>query len=159
MKLDGKKVLALRNERCWSQDHLAATAGLSVRTIQRIEKGGSGSLESMKALASVFEMTTPSLYITNETSPIEYELVMRLGWMISFLVAIALLGTWVIDILIPTLKGADFNEQYEINGNFRYLDFACISFFMGVIMLCLGVVKRVVNTKSLIFQAISKHRN
>jgi transcriptional regulator with XRE-family HTH domain len=159
MKIDGRKVLALRNERCWSQDHLAMTTGLSVRTIQRIEKGGSASLESMKALASVFEMTTPSLHITNNTSLIEYAFVMRLGWIISFLVAIVLLGTWVIDILIPTLKGGDFNYQYEINGNFRYLDFACISFFMGVIMLCLGVVKRVVDTKPLIFQAISKHRN
>lgn len=46
----------LRLQRGWSQEQLAEISGLSVRTIQRLEKGQSGSLESLKALAAVFEV-------------------------------------------------------------------------------------------------------
>src|SRR5476651_336031 len=46
----------LRLERHWSQDQLAEMSGLSVRTIQRIENGENAGLESLKALAAVFEM-------------------------------------------------------------------------------------------------------
>jgi transcriptional regulator with XRE-family HTH domain len=46
----------LRLQRGWTQDQLAEMAGLSVRTIQRLERGDAPSLESAKALASVFEV-------------------------------------------------------------------------------------------------------
>ncbi len=46
----------LRLQRGWSQEDLAALSGLSVRTIQRLERGQPGSLESMKALAAVFDV-------------------------------------------------------------------------------------------------------
>ncbi len=45
----------LRLKRGWSQEDLAEMAGLSVRTIQRLEKGGRASLETLKCLAAVFE--------------------------------------------------------------------------------------------------------
>jgi transcriptional regulator with XRE-family HTH domain len=46
----------LRLQRGWSQEQLAELSGLSVRTIQRLEKGTSASPESLKAVASVFEI-------------------------------------------------------------------------------------------------------
>lgn len=46
----------LRLQRGWSQEQLAEVTGLSVRTVQRLERGQPGSLESMKALAAVFEI-------------------------------------------------------------------------------------------------------
>ena len=49
-------VRKLRLQRGWSQDQLAELTGLNVRTIQRIERGQKPSLESAKALASVFEV-------------------------------------------------------------------------------------------------------
>ena len=54
--VDKKRVRKLRNQRAWSQDHLASASGLSLRTIQRIENDGSCSLESKKALAAVFNI-------------------------------------------------------------------------------------------------------
>jgi len=54
-------VQKLRLQRGWSQEQLATVSGLSVRTIQRIERGHSASLESMKALASVFEVDLSEL--------------------------------------------------------------------------------------------------
>ncbi|WP_428606252.1 2TM domain-containing protein [Sedimenticola sp.] len=44
-----------RLNRAWSQDQLAEISGLSTRTIQRLEQGGSASLETLKALASAFD--------------------------------------------------------------------------------------------------------
>ena len=54
-------VRKLRLQRGWSQDQLATLTGLSVRTIQRIEQGQQPGLESLKALASVFELDVTQL--------------------------------------------------------------------------------------------------
>ncbi|MFT6735481.1 MAG: transcriptional regulator with XRE-family HTH domain [Polaribacter sp.] len=49
-------VKKLRAEKKWSQDQLAILSGLSVRTIQRVESGQSASMETLKSLASIFEV-------------------------------------------------------------------------------------------------------
>ena len=49
-------VQKLRLQRGWSQQQLADLSGLSIRTIQRIENGQAASVETMKSLASVFEI-------------------------------------------------------------------------------------------------------
>ena len=49
-------VQKLRLQRGWSQSQLAELSGLSTRTIQRIESGQSASTETLKSLASVFEI-------------------------------------------------------------------------------------------------------
>ena len=55
------QVQKLRLQRGWSQEQLATVTGLSVRTIQRIERGQPASLESQKALAAVFEIDLAQL--------------------------------------------------------------------------------------------------
>lgn len=57
----------LRLQRGWSQEQLATVSGLSVRTIQRIEHGQSASLETLSALASVFEVDVSQLTEPQET--------------------------------------------------------------------------------------------
>ena len=54
MKIDGNLVKHLREERAWSQEHLASVAGLSTRTVQRLEADGNASTESRMAIAAVF---------------------------------------------------------------------------------------------------------
>lgn len=44
----------MRLERGWTQEQLAELAGLSVRSIQRIERGMAASIETRNALAAVF---------------------------------------------------------------------------------------------------------
>lgn len=46
----------LRLQRGWSQEQLADLSGLSVRTIQRLERGQAASVESLKALGAAFEI-------------------------------------------------------------------------------------------------------
>ena len=51
----------LRLSRHLSQEQLAHMSGLNVRTIQRIESGHKASVESLKCLASVFEVDVSTL--------------------------------------------------------------------------------------------------
>jgi len=46
----------LRLQRGWSQAELAQFSGLSIRTIQRVEKGRKPGLETLKSLAAVFDL-------------------------------------------------------------------------------------------------------
>lgn len=67
-------VRKLRLQRGWSQEQLAQMSGLSVRTIQRIERGQKAGLESKKSLAAVFEIElsqlTPETDMNTETSTV-----------------------------------------------------------------------------------------
>jgi len=54
-------VKKLRAEKNWSQEQVATFSGLSIRTIQRVESGQSASLETLKSLASVFEVEISKL--------------------------------------------------------------------------------------------------
>ena len=49
-------VKKLRLQRGWSQEQLAELTDLSVRTIQRVERGQSPSLETARSLAAIFEV-------------------------------------------------------------------------------------------------------
>ncbi len=54
-------VRKLRIQKGWPQEQLAQFSGLSVRTIQRIERGKTAGLESLKSLAAVFEVNIQDL--------------------------------------------------------------------------------------------------
>ena len=65
-------VQKLRLQRGWSQEQLAELSGLSVRTIQRMERGLPASNETLKSLASVFEIEFSTLQATQERSMTTY---------------------------------------------------------------------------------------
>jgi XRE family transcriptional regulator, regulator of sulfur utilization len=67
-------VRKLRLKRGWSQNQLAEMAGVTTRTIQRIEQGHRPSMETCKALASVFEVDLSLLQPEDETMQNETEL-------------------------------------------------------------------------------------
>ncbi len=55
------KIKQLRKERAWSQAQLAEVASLSIRTIQRVEKLGNCSYETLLAIASAFDIDVREL--------------------------------------------------------------------------------------------------
>lgn len=67
-------VRKLRLKRGWSQSQLAEMAGVTTRTIQRIEQGHRASMETCKALASVFEVDLSLLQPEDKTMQHETEL-------------------------------------------------------------------------------------
>lgn len=65
-KTDTAKIRRWREERHWSQEHLADVAGVGLRTLQRIERGQAASSETLKALASAFNVDVVALAIDPE---------------------------------------------------------------------------------------------
>lgn len=139
VKISKEKVQKLRMIKCWSQDELAAASGLSVRTIQRVEKSGTASLETIKALASVFSLSPDKLQTSRGVESVTFHYIGKFAWLIAFALSSTFFGLWIVDILVPTLKGADFNQQYEIHSNFRYLDLGGIALIVGFILLSINV--------------------
>lgn len=66
MKIDSDIVRKLRTARGWSQEQLGVVSGLSLRTIQRLENGENGSIESVRALATAFDVDTNELILTEK---------------------------------------------------------------------------------------------
>jgi len=66
MLVDSKKLKQLRLEKNWTQQHLADVCDLSMRTIQRVEKDGVASNETVAAYAAIFELDVGDLLIATE---------------------------------------------------------------------------------------------
>ena len=95
-----------RLERHWSQEQVAEMSGLSVRTIQRIESGEKAGLESLKALAAVFEINLVDFDKKEEDSQIEKEellLKKRKG----FFKLLAIAGLSLSSILILAISNSE----------------------------------------------------
>jgi transcriptional regulator with XRE-family HTH domain len=60
----GKKIRELREGRAWTQEHLAAVAGVSPRTIQRVEKNRTQDAETINAIAAAFNVDVERLRTT-----------------------------------------------------------------------------------------------
>jgi len=55
------KIKQIRTQKGWSQDVLAKSSGISLRTIQRLERDGGGSAETLLALAAAFDTDIANL--------------------------------------------------------------------------------------------------
>jgi len=68
MELNKDKLKHLRESKAWSQSHLAEVAGISLRTIQRVEKNGIASPESVKAICASYGIEAGDI-LKNEIEP------------------------------------------------------------------------------------------
>ena len=59
--VNGERIQQLRTQHAWTQEQLAERAGLSARTVQRLEHGESASMESMQVLAAIFDVNPEDL--------------------------------------------------------------------------------------------------
>ena len=73
MNINRTLILALRKQRSWSQDELAVSSGLNLRTVQRIERSGVASIQSRKALAAAFNIDVSDLDFREESMKTKYE--------------------------------------------------------------------------------------
>ncbi|WP_249977997.1 DUF4177 domain-containing protein [Vreelandella olivaria] len=73
MKINSALVLEHRLKRSLSQDEFSIISGLSIRTIQRIEKDGMASLQSKKAIAAALEIDIRDLDYEESTKMKKYE--------------------------------------------------------------------------------------
>ena len=69
MDVNAKKIKMHRTDKGWTQQHLADACAISLRTVQRVERYGNASQETVLSLASVFEISQSDLIVPQE--PVE----------------------------------------------------------------------------------------
>ncbi len=62
------------------------------------------------------------------------------GWLLPFLFAATFMGLWIVDIVVPTLKGGNFNALYDLN-KIRYLDISLGATIIGFTWLSYVVIR------------------
>ena len=65
VQVDRDLIRSEREKRAWSQEHLAAAAGIGARTIQRIEATGIASYESVRAISAALEIPVGALRVAD----------------------------------------------------------------------------------------------
>lgn len=126
MQINIELIKSQRNKRAWSQTQLAEVSGLSLRTIQRVEKTGSASLESVKSIASAFELSVENMQevAVSTTNNMKYKLSALIGAFIislsSFFVVTAKAQSIMVDVELSSdgsvlSKNQMVNEENEEN--------------------------------------------
>jgi transcriptional regulator with XRE-family HTH domain len=69
MDVNAKKIKTLRTSKGWTQQHLADACAISLRTVQRVERYGNASQDTVLGLSSVFEIQQSDIIIPED--PIE----------------------------------------------------------------------------------------
>jgi len=69
MDVNAKKIKTLRTDKGWTQQHLADACAISLRTVQRVERYGNASQDTLLGLASVFEVLQSDLIVLED--PVE----------------------------------------------------------------------------------------
>lgn len=84
VKINNKLISSERRKHQWSQQQLADMTGLSLRTVQRIENNGNASHESIRALASVFEISSELLVVEKNKLELRYKLAVIFSSIVTF---------------------------------------------------------------------------
>lgn len=103
------RIRPLRLEKGWSQEQLATIAGLSTRTVQRIENGEQASLETLTAIAAALGVQVSDLNASPQTPQEETPEAQRLrrqvaaeGKLLSMTVRFAVIGAILLAVNVFT---------------------------------------------------------
>ena len=131
VKVDSNRIRTERENRGWSQGHLADVAGLSLRTIQRIEKTGSASFESVTALAAILSIDVADLRAA-ESEP-KRPRAIRLSLELPIRLALAVVS----GILCAFhFRSSYFSDWGSPDFGFQWFDFGIAGGLFAVTVLC-----------------------
>lgn len=102
MSIDKSLVIAERNSRAWSQQQLAEISSLSLRTIQRIEKTGVSSKDSLQAISSAFDKG-PSYFIVAVDQTLPRKRFTNIFASIASIMIIAIIGLYLTQVSAETI--------------------------------------------------------
>ena len=129
VRVDSNRIRTERENQGWSQGHLASVAGLSLRTIQRIEKTGSASFESVTALASVLSVEVADLR-AKESEPSRQRAI-RLSLELPMRLVLAVVSGVLCALQLRWSLGRD-----GVWFDFGWLDFGIAGALFGLAVLC-----------------------
>lgn len=104
MDINAELIKAHRTERNWTQQILAESCGVSLRTIQRVERYGNASNETVMALASVLQIEQSDI-IAPDIPVIEIETIeSRSNYKLVYFIATLLTGMVMGALLVILIK-------------------------------------------------------
>lgn len=95
-QLSPEKVKYFRKNNGWSQDVLAKAAGVSLRTIQRVEKDGTSSAETQLSLAAAFDLTPSDLVSVSDKLEVNWKRKLFMQNLVALLVVVGAVGMLVV---------------------------------------------------------------
>ena len=111
VQVDRELIRSEREKRAWSQEHLAAAAGIGARTLQRIEATGIASYESVRALSAALEIPVPALRADDMAGPPSTEAAHAPAAPLRF--ALRWLGTAVVLAMLAGMGGFLLLHDYQ----------------------------------------------
>ncbi|MCD6049106.1 MAG: DNA-binding protein [Verrucomicrobia bacterium] len=70
----------------------------------------------------------------------QIQLFLLTGWLIPIAVALLFFGRWITEIVVPTLKGGNFDQLYDLH-QVRYLDTTLVCTVVAFIWATAAVFK------------------
>jgi len=96
MEVNAGKIKMIRTTNGWTQQHLADACGISLRTVQRVERYGNASQETLSSLASVYKLTQGELLTeTDGREKLEEKSIVIINFQTRAVVLAALIGMLV----------------------------------------------------------------
>lgn len=103
MEINASRIKAIRQQHQWTQQQLADMCGVSLRTVQRVEKEGNAASETIMSLCAVFEVPREDLLVVPKLDESEWQtikignqFVMIIGAAVSGLVTGATIMYWML---------------------------------------------------------------
>jgi len=62
------------------------------------------------------------------------------GWLIPVGIALVFFGRWITEIVVPTLKGGNFDQLYDLHG-VRYLDTTLAAVMIAFVWVAIAVIR------------------
>jgi hypothetical protein len=62
------------------------------------------------------------------------------GWLVPVAIALLFFGRWITEIVVPTLKGGNFDQLYDLH-QIRYLDITLACIVIAFLWVTLGVCR------------------
>lgn len=109
MSIDKDLLIGERSTRGWSQQQLAEISSLSLRTIQRIEKTGVSSKDSLQAIASAFDKE-PSYFFIAVDKTLPRKRLRNIFVTIASIITMAISGFYLTQVSAETIA---FDIEYR----------------------------------------------
>ena len=84
------RIVDLRTQMGWTQERLADESGVTGRTVQRLEAGDDGSLDTLSRVANAFGVPVRDLFVT--VAEDDYGVYWVAGWLLSMFLFLVVLS-------------------------------------------------------------------
>ena len=69
-----------------------------------------------------------------------FQFLLLTGWLIPVGIALIFFGRWIVEIVVPTLKGGNFDQLYDLH-QVRYLDTTLVCIVVAFIWAAFAVCR------------------